>query len=61
MKNFSTKDTTDEELKKIFDVFGTVTSCKMDESTKAFGFVCFEKPESAKAAIDHFSKIEGGL
>ena len=61
VKNFPTKDTTDEELKKMFEVFGTVTSCKMDEATKGFGFVCFEKPESAKAAIDHYSKIEGGL
>ena len=61
VKNFPTKDTSDEELKKMFEVFGNVTSCKMDEASRAFGFVCFEKPESAKAAIDHFSKVEGGL
>jgi polyadenylate-binding protein len=61
VKNFPTKETTDEELRKMFEVFGPVTSCKMDETSKAFGFVCFEKPENAKSALDHFNKIEGGL
>jgi RNA recognition motif-containing protein len=45
----------------MFEVFGPVSSCKLDEASQAFGFVCFEKPENAKSALDHFSKIEGGL
>jgi len=61
VKNFPTKDTNDEDLRKIFEVFGPVTSCKMDETSRAFGFVCFEKPENAKSALDHYTKLEGGL
>lgn len=61
VKNFPTKETSDEDLKKMFEVFGPVTSCKMDQTSRAFGFVCFEKPENAKSALDHYSKIEGGL
>lgn len=61
VKNFPAKVDSDEELKKMFEVFGPVSSCKIDETSKAFGFVCFEKPENAKSALDHFSKIEGGL
>jgi polyadenylate-binding protein len=61
VKNFPTKETSDEDLRKMFEVFGPVTSCKMDEASHAFGFVCFEKPEDAKSALDHFKKIEGGL
>ncbi|CAJ0586296.1 unnamed protein product, partial [Mesorhabditis spiculigera] len=45
---------TDDILRKLFESFGTVTSCKVmtDENqlSKGFGFVCFEKPEDAEKA-----------
>lgn len=61
VKNFPSKDFSDEDLRRAFESFGTITSCKVDEASRAFGFVCFEKCESAQAAVDHFSKLENGL
>ncbi|CAI5454676.1 unnamed protein product [Caenorhabditis angaria] len=54
----------DEELKKHFDSFGTITSAKVmtDENgrSKGFGFVCFEKPEEATNAVTEMnSKMVG--
>ena len=61
MKNFPSKEFSDEDLRKAFEPFGNITSCKVDEVSHAFGFVCFEKCESAQAAVDHYSKLEDGL
>jgi RNA recognition motif-containing protein len=61
VKNFPTNDLSDEDLKKTFEVFGPVTSCKVDEASHAFGFVCFEKPEDAQSALAHYSKLEGSF
>jgi len=46
----------DEQLKMLFEPFGTITSAKVmlskgDGKSLGFGFVCFEKKEEAKAAI----------
>ena len=48
--------TTDQELKELFEAFGTVTSATviMDRESgrsKGFGFVEFESAEEAQAAI----------
>ncbi len=50
------RTTTEEELRHLFEEFGTVRSCNlvMDKETgasKGFGFVEIPKPGEAKAAI----------
>ncbi|KAF8163350.1 hypothetical protein B0H34DRAFT_745218 [Crassisporium funariophilum] len=48
-------DVDDEKLRAEFEVFGTVTSCKVmrdDKNTsKGFGFVCFSTPDEATKAV----------
>ncbi|KAF9052890.1 hypothetical protein BJ165DRAFT_810755 [Panaeolus papilionaceus] len=48
-------DVDDEKLRSEFEVFGTVTSCKVmrdDKGTsKGFGFVCFSTPDEATKAV----------
>jgi polyadenylate-binding protein len=48
-------DVDDEKLRAEFEVFGTVTSCKVmrdDKGTsKGFGFVCFSTPDEATKAV----------
>ena len=48
-------DVDDEKLRTEFEVFGTVTSCKVmrDEkgTSKGFGFVCFSTPDEATKAV----------
>lgn len=48
-------DVDDDKLRAEFEVFGTVTSCKVmrDEkgSSKGFGFVCFSTPDEATKAV----------
>jgi polyadenylate-binding protein len=50
----------EEELRTIFSEFGSITSAKisLDENgaRKGFGFICFETKESARAAVDEFSR-----
>ena len=41
MKNFPNSSFTEDDLRKVFEPFGPLTSCKVDDS-HAFGFVCFE-------------------
>ncbi|VUZ47210.1 unnamed protein product [Hymenolepis diminuta] len=53
VKNFG-PDVTDEGLKSVFKQFGTITSAvvmKDGNISKKFGFVCFENPSSAEAAV----------
>ncbi|CAA7271654.1 unnamed protein product [Cyclocybe aegerita] len=48
-------DVDDDKLRAEFEVFGTVTSCKVmrdDKGTsKGFGFVCFSTPDEATKAV----------
>ncbi|KDR81662.1 hypothetical protein GALMADRAFT_239752, partial [Galerina marginata CBS 339.88] len=48
-------DVDDDKLRAEFEVFGTVTSCKVmrdDKNTsKGFGFVCFSTPDEATKAV----------
>jgi len=48
-------DVDDDKLRAEFEVFGTVTSCKVmrDEkgTSKGFGFVCFSTPDEATKAV----------
>ncbi|PIC21239.1 hypothetical protein B9Z55_026150 [Caenorhabditis nigoni] len=58
------EELTDEGLRAHFASFGTITSAKVmvDENgrSKGFGFVCFEKPEEATAAVTEMnSKMMG--
>lgn len=50
------RETTEAELKSLFQEFGTVQKCNlvMDQATgssKGFGFVEMQKPGAAKAAV----------
>lgn len=52
--------TTEDELKKLFQEFGTVQSCDLvmdreDGTSKGFGFVEMPKPGEAKAAIKNLN------
>lgn len=58
------EEVTDDGLRERFAAFGTITSAKVmvDENgrSKGFGFVCFEKPEEATAAVTEMnSKMIG--
>lgn len=55
VKNFPSQDYTSEDLKKVFESFGPIISCKIDDS-KAFGFVCFEQYEHAAKALETLSE-----
>eukprot|EP00929_Paragymnodinium_shiwhaense_P088096 TRINITY_DN482_c1_g3_i2.p1 TRINITY_DN482_c1_g3~~TRINITY_DN482_c1_g3_i2.p1 ORF type:complete len:607 (-),score=197.52 TRINITY_DN482_c1_g3_i2:352-2172(-) len=58
-------DTDDEALRKLFEPFGTITSCAVPKDEKGkckgFGFVCFETPDEATKAVTemHLKVIEG--
>lgn len=60
-------DFDDDKLRKIFEPFGTVTSCKVmkdgkpgGKAHKGFGFVCYSSPEEATKAITEMNgKIVG--
>ena len=59
------RNTTEEELKNLFLVFGAVQSCNivMDQSSgksKGFGFVEMPKPGDAKAAIKNINNMTIG-
>ena len=54
------RSTTEEELKKIFEEFGTVQYCKLvvdldSGSSKGFGFIEMPKAGDAKAAIKNLN------
>lgn len=52
-------NTKTEQLKQLFERFGTVTSCVImmnpDGTSKCFGFVNFESPEAARTAVDELN------
>jgi len=61
IKNFN-EGMTDESLTKLFEKFGTITSCKVaygeDGKNKGFGFVSFDKPEQAESAVAEMNGVE---
>lgn len=54
VKNFG-EDMSDEKLKEMFEKYGTITSHKVmnkdDGKSRGFGFVAFEDPDAAEAAV----------
>lgn len=58
VKNLS-ESASDESLRKMFDKFGTITSAVImtdgNGKSKCFGFVNFESPDSAAAAVENLN------
>ena len=58
MKNFY-ETYTDEDLKQLFSTYGTITSAVVmkdtDGKSRCFGFVNFESPDSAVAAVERLN------
>jgi len=58
VKNFS-ETFTDEDLNKLFGSYGTITSATvakdMNGKSRCFGFVNFESPDSAAAAVERLN------
>ncbi|KAF7997854.1 hypothetical protein HCN44_009252 [Aphidius gifuensis] len=61
VKNFG-EEMNDDKLKEMFEKFGTITSHKVvakdDGKSRGFGFVAFENPESAEAAVQELNGKE---
>lgn len=61
LKNFG-EELDDEKLREMFSQFGKITSSKVivgeDGKPKGFGFVAFEDPESAEAAVNTYNGKE---
>lgn len=55
VKNFG-EDLSEEQLRSMFEKYGKITSYKImnkdDGKSKGFGFVAFESPEAAEAAVE---------
>ncbi|KAL1492853.1 hypothetical protein ABEB36_011033 [Hypothenemus hampei] len=55
VKNFG-EDLSEDQLRSMFEKFGKITSYKImnkdDGKSKGFGFVAFESPEAAEAAVE---------
>ncbi|KAK9890487.1 hypothetical protein WA026_010568 [Henosepilachna vigintioctopunctata] len=55
VKNFG-EELSEDQLRQMFEQFGTITSYKImskdDGKSKGFGFVAFETPEAAEAAVE---------
>ena len=60
VKNFPNNSYSSEDLRKLFEPFGPLISCKVDDSQE-FGFVCFENHEHAAKALETLSESENGL
>ncbi|MBL4743872.1 MAG: RNA-binding protein [Cycloclasticus sp.] len=59
------RSTTEEELKGLFEEYGSVQSCtlvmdKVSGESKGFGFVDMPKSGDAKAAIKHLNNKDVG-
>jgi len=58
IKNFN-EAMTEEELREMFTKYGKITSLKLmktdENKNKGFGFVSFEDPEAAEAAVDELN------
>lgn len=61
IKNFG-EELTDEQLRTMFEKFGKITSYKImskdDGKSKGFGFVAFESPDAAEAAVQELNGKE---
>ena len=57
VKNFPTDTTSEDDLRKLFEPFGTLLSVKLSE-TRQYGFVAFKECKDAQAALSHFTKPE---
>ena len=60
IRNLS-RDTTEEELRALFEVYGAVQACtlvidKETGSSKGFGFIEMPKPGDAKAAMKNLNE-----
>jgi len=66
VKNFG-DELNDESLREMFEKYGTITSHKVmnkeDGKSLGFGFVAFENPEAAEAAVNalHGKELAEGL
>ena len=56
VKNFPSVDFSEDDLRKLFEIFGPLCSVKIDES-RVFGFVAFNKVSDAQSAHAHYSKL----
>jgi RNA recognition motif-containing protein len=59
VKNFPKSEFSENDLRKTFEVYGPLTSVKLDASM-AFGFVSFEKCDDAAKALNSLNKEESG-
>ncbi len=59
VKNFPNAEFSEDDLRKTFEVFGSLSSVKLDDS-KAFGFVAFNNCEDAAKALNSLGKEESG-
>jgi len=61
VKNFADK-LTDDQLQKLFEKYGTVSSCVAmkapDGTPRGFGFVSFENPDAAQKAVEALNGYE---
>lgn len=61
VKNFG-EDLSEDQLRNMFEKYGKITSYKImskdDGKSKGFGFVAFESPEAAEAAVDSLNGKE---
>ncbi len=56
IKNFPSLDFSEDDLRKLFETFGSLCSVKIDES-RVFGFVAYNKGEDAQSALAHYTKL----
>ncbi|CAJ2629794.1 unnamed protein product [Trifolium pratense] len=60
IKNLSETLVSDEDLKKLFSPFGTITSARVmkdaNGKSRCFGFVNFQSPDSAAAAVENLNR-----
>jgi RNA recognition motif-containing protein len=57
---------TEEELREKFEVFGKITSCSIPfdphtQESRGFGFITYERVESADRAVDEFKDPAGRI
>jgi len=62
VKNLPTGEYNDSELEELFSKYGSITSAVVtreeNNSSKGFGFVCFENTDDAAEAVKHLHGSE---